>query len=76
MYRNNQEPTKIILTESIERCLIITGGGVFRLKDGRMKELKPDPQLGYRNRAFWLHHALDKDFDPGEYEPSFIAEIN
>jgi len=67
---------RILQIKSLQPCLVITADGVFKLKDGKMKRLEPDPELAWKNRAFWLHLALDKDFDPGEHEPSFIAEIH
>ena len=85
-----KESIEVVLIKSLEPCLVITADGVFslgipvgKLKDGKMKRLEPDPELGCptgslweKNRAFWLHLALRKDFDPGEHEPSFIAEIH
>ena len=64
MYRDNKIPTNLILNKSIQPCLIITAQGVFKVKDGKMEEVKPHVGVV---KAFWLSHALDKDFDPGEH---------
>jgi|GEM_PF-2892203 len=61
-----EESIEVVLTKSMQPYLVITAHGVFKVKDGKMKELEPDPELGWVNRAFWLSHALDKDFDPAK----------
>ena len=67
MHRNGQEPNEDVLISHIDPCIIITSRGVFKVRDGKMKELESDPELGWKNKAFWLSHALNKDFDPGEH---------
>ena len=73
MYRDGKKPNEVVLISHIDPCIIITPWGVFKVKDGKMEEVKPHVGVV---KAFWLSQALDKDFDPGEYEPSFIAEIH